>query len=110
MRKKMCLWLVIFGLAAAVTGCFRQVVRTITIEVPQLKSADCAKRIQDALGRVEGVQSATADIPKRQLVVTYDSEKVAIKNIEAVVAGAGFDANSTPAKSEARATLPAECR
>jgi hypothetical protein len=42
--------------------------------------------------------------------VTYDALKLGIKNIEYVIAGAGFDANDTPAPKEAREALPAECR
>lgn len=89
---------------------FRPDVRTITVQVPQMKALDCQQRIQDALAKTEGVQTTTPDLASRKIDVTYDALKLGIKNIEYVIAGAGFDANDTPAPKEAREALPAECR
>ena len=61
-------------------------------------------------GPIDGIVSATPDYEKRTVSVTYDTTKLAIKNIEFVIAGVGFDANDIPAKPEARKALPAECR
>ena len=89
---------------------FRPDVRVITVQVPQMKSMDCQQRIQDALAKTEGVQSTQPDLAQHKIDVTYDALKLGIKNIEYVIAGAGFDANDTPAPKEAREALPAECR
>ena len=89
---------------------FRPDVRTITVQVPQMKSADCQQRIQDALAKTEGVQTTVPDLTQRKIDVTYDALKLGIKNIEYVIAGAGFDANDTPAPKDVRDALPAECR
>jgi copper chaperone CopZ len=91
-------------------GCFRKDIRTITVEVPQLRSAECSKILLDAASKVDGIISAKPDIEKHTVDITYNALKLAIKNIEFVIAGAGFDANTTPATPEAKAALPAGCR
>ena len=91
-------------------GCFRQDVRTLVVSVPQMKSADCSKIIQGALSRIEGIVTAVPDLEKRTMVITYNSTKLSIKNVEFLIAGVGFDANDEQGKPEAKAALPAGCR
>ena len=100
------------GLVAALAGvgCLRQDVLTVTISVPQLKATECSKSIQDALLKIDGIMFAQPDPATHSIVVTYDSKKLALKNIEFLISGAGFDANDTPANPEARAALPESCR
>lgn len=110
MTKKLALLALSAAMAALSAGCFRQDVLTLTVKVPGMKSAACAKVITDALSRVDGVVSAQPDTAERTIAVTYDSKKLAIVNIEFLIAGVGFDANNVPAKPDARQALPAECR
>jgi copper chaperone CopZ len=91
-------------------GCFRQDIRTLVVNVPQMKSADCSKIIQGALSRIDGIVSAEPDIEKRAMSIAYNSTKLSIKNIEFLIAGIGFDANDEQGKPEAKAALPAGCR
>ncbi len=91
-------------------GCFRQDVRTLVVNVPQMASSDCSKIIQGALSRIEGIVSAEPDLEKRTMSITYNSTKLSIKNVEFLIAGAGFDANDEPGKPDAKAALPAGCR
>ena len=89
---------------------FRHDVRTITVSVPGLKSEACQKPILEALGKAEGVIESTPNLAAKTIEVKYDALKLGIKNIEYVIAGAGFDAGDTPASKEAKDALPAECR
>lgn len=91
-------------------GCFRQDRRTITVQVPQLRSADCLHFIQDAVKPVEGIEQVTPHYEQGTLDVTYNAMKLGIRNIEFVIAGAGFDANDTKAPANVRASLPEGCR
>jgi cation transport ATPase len=75
-----------------------------------MKSADCSKIIQGALSRIEGIVTAVPDLEKRTMVITYNSTKLSIKNVEFLIAGVGFDANDEQGKPEAKAALPAGCR
>ena len=92
------------------SSCRQQDVREVVIKTPGLKNQACAKLIQDAFMRQPGIVSIRPDFQKRELVVTYNSMVIALKNIEFTVAGAGFDANDTPAPTNAVAALPPECR
>ncbi len=96
--------------ALVLSACFRQDIRTVEVNVPRLSRPECARIIQDALGSVDGVVSVVPDLENHTVAVTYDSTKLAIKNIEFVIAGVGFDAGDTPAKPDAREKLPPPCR
>jgi copper chaperone CopZ len=97
---------VLLGLGA----CRRQDVRTVIIKTPGMKNQACAKLVQDSFVRQPGIVSVRPDFQNNEVVVTYNSMVVAIKNLEFAVAGAGFDANGIKASSNAVAALPAECR
>ena len=99
-------------MAAAIlaAGCFRQDIKTIVVNVPGMKSPECSKIIQDATAKVEGIVEVTPDVTAHTVTVRFDSTRLAIKNIEFVIATAGFDANSTVAPPETKAALPAGCR
>lgn len=94
----------------AMTSCFRPDRRTIVVAVPQMSSPACFAEVQKALQAVEGIEGAKPDYDKRTLAITYNALKLGIKNIEFVVAGAGFDANGTEAPASAKANLPEGCR
>lgn len=93
-----------------VTGCFRQDIRTEPFDVPQMKNASCASIIVEALYQTDGIITNRVELDEHRVYVTYNSMKLGLKNIEFVIAGKGFDANTTPAPAEARAALPADCR
>ena len=99
-------------MAAAIlaAGCFRQDIKTIVVNVPGMKSPECSKIIQDATAKVDGIVEVTPDVTAHTVTVRFDSTRLAIKNIEFVIATAGFDANSTVAPPETKAALPAGCR
>ena len=92
------------------TSCFRKDVRTVTINTPQIKSPECGKIVQDAFSQIEGIVSAVPNLQAGTVDVTYDAKVLAIKNIEFIIAGAGYDANETEAPADIRAKLPEGCR
>ena len=110
MNKRLSLLAALLLAGGALCGCYRMDVRFLTVSVPGLSSDACARPILDALSKTEGIKSTKADTVKHEIVVEYDARKLAIKNIEFVIAGAGFDAGGTVAPPEARNALPAECR
>lgn len=91
-------------------GCFRQDIKTLVVTVPQMKSPECSKVIQDAMSRIEGIYSAEPDLAARTMAVTYDSKKLSIKNVEYLITGLGFNANGEAGNPDARKNLPAGCR
>ena len=95
---------------AGAVSCRKQDVRVVVVQVPGLKSPECAKFIQEGFMKQPGIRSVQPDFQQRTLTVTYDSMVIAIKNIEFVIAEAGFDANDEKARPEGAAKLPPECR
>ena len=114
MNRKLKKLSVFAGIVIALSGigCLRQDVLTVTISVPQMKAPECSKLITDAFLKIETgcILYAQPDPTTRSIAVTYDSKKLALKNIEFLISGARFDANETPANPEARAALPEGCR
>jgi hypothetical protein len=106
----------ILALVAAGDACRRKDsvgdVRTVTISVPAMHNAAAASRVLRAL--VESQRLAPdkiqTDFTNQTVTVTYDSLQRAVKNLEFAIAGAGFNANETPADPAAAAKLPPDCR
>lgn len=88
------------------SGCRKQDVRTVTINTPGMKDNECARIIQDAFMRYPGIKTAHPDVEKRQVKVSYNSMVIAIKNIEFIIANAGFQANEIPANTNVAVKLP----
>ncbi len=98
---------VVAGIACA---CRQADVRTYTLPVTGVKNAACEEVIREALKRTEGVQADKLIFSPGAVIVTYDSMRLARKNIEAVIAEAGFTAGDTPANPAAVTNLPPACR
>lgn len=60
--------------------------------------------------KVEGVESAEPDYTEKVVRVRYNSTLLSSKNIEFVIAGAGFPANLIPADPEKQKALPDSCK
>ncbi len=124
-----CGWLLLLS------GCRLHDVRSATVRAPGVGCAVCAGIAHQALwgltddppatlqaedGRLWSESESGAlrriefDLDVGTIEVTYDSMRLALKNLEFAVAGAGFDVDAEPfalpADAAARDALPAECR
>ncbi|HPG00960.1 MAG TPA: heavy-metal-associated domain-containing protein [Kiritimatiellia bacterium] len=108
--NRMGLLLLLVLACAMMTGCFRPNIIKMEAQVPQMKTMECSKIIQDALGRIDGIVSADPDIANHTMTIRFDSRKINIKNVEFLIAGLGFDVNNEAGKPEAKAALPVDCR
>jgi hypothetical protein len=104
--------LALLFLALCVAGCFRQEVVTLEIRAPQVRNETAASLVRAAFGGFDTglVHRLEIDTARGAVRVTYDSTRVARKNLEIALADAGFDANAIPADPEKRKALPPECR
>lgn len=94
---------------AACGGCRRTDVRTFAVAVPGLTEADLPA-VTAALAPYGGVEpgSVAFDAAVGGVTLRYDSMKIAKKNIEMALAGAGFVANDvTPESIGAERRSPA---
>jgi copper chaperone CopZ len=98
--------LIILGLAA----CRTQDVRIKTIRIPEVKTEAARVVVSNALAQLEGVVGTSIRFEAGTVTVTYDSMKLALKNMEFAIADAGFSANDTPANAAKRAALPDSLR
>ncbi len=116
-------------------GCRLQDVRTATVRAAGVGCEHCAGVVHQALweltddppaplqrrdGRLRSesetgaLRSIEFDVEAGTIEVTYDSMRLALKNLEFAVAGAGFDVHAEPfalsADETARKALPTDCR
>lgn len=112
MKHAICILLALAVTVGIGASCRKRDMRTIVIQVPGMKNEACSRIVKDALLRTPGVlqESVSTDVAAHTVTATYDSIFLAKKNIEFAVAEAGFAANDIPAKAEAAAKLPPECR
>ena len=99
-------------LALGATSCRKSDVRIVDIKVPGMTNPARAKIIQDSFmtpqGIMQGIVTIQPDFLKKEVKITYDSMKLARKNLEYTIAAVGFDANDVKAKTNAAAALPPE--
>ena len=108
----------LIGLAAAAvlaTGCFRNTVSEIELDVPAMRTPAAARTVEAAiarlgLGEAEPIRRIRTDPAVRKAWVTYDNVRLGRRNIEVAVRHAGFAVNDLPADERVRATLPPEFR
>lgn len=102
------------GLLAAVllAACYRQVIQTIDVKVPQMRTDAAAGLIRGVLGGFDTniVLKIETDVSNHVVRVRYNSERGGRRNIEVAIADAGFDANDLPGDPERRKALPPECQ
>ncbi len=91
-------------------ACRQRDIQTVTIEVPQLQGQECKQLLREVVSAMNGVRTADLVVETGSVTVTYDSMRLALKNLEYAIAGTGFQANEIPADPKARERLPELCR
>lgn len=62
----------------------------ITIPVSGMTCASCVKRVQDAIEKIDGVESASVNLATETATVDLDPEKVRLDDVEKVIKDAGY--------------------
>ena len=81
---------IVFALALGVSSAALAGTKTETIKVSGWKCEKCPAKTEAKLKSVNGVESATADRAKNNVVVKYDDAKVKHADLEKAVADSGF--------------------
>ena len=102
-------WSGLFLLPLLFASCFRQVEVQAEIKVPGLQTREQAQYVTGMLTSIypEGIRKAEADLDKRAIRVTYNTDFVRLKNIEGLIAEFGFDAGQSRAPAQPRFKMPA---
>lgn len=105
-------WGCIAAALVVVVSCFREVIRTFEIHVPQMRTPQAAQMVEQALRMFDTnvLIGVTTDLSNRIVRVTYNSERAARRNFERAIVLLGFDANDLPGDPARRAQLPEELR
>ncbi len=64
----------------------------VTIPIGGMTCAACAKRIEKAVGKLEGVASTSVNFATEKATVTYDPQKIRMSAIKAAIEKAGYKA------------------
>jgi len=105
-------WLSCLAAAAVAAGCFREVIRTFEIHVPQMRTPQAVQMVEQAMRSFDTnvLIRLETDLTNRIVRVTYNSERAARRNFERAIVLLGFDANDLRGDPTRRAQLPEELR
>ena len=115
MKKILAGWMGCVALLALATGCFRNTISEIELDIPAMRTQACAAAVEGALAKLgigsnNVVRTVKLDVDARKGWVTYDNVRLGRRNIEVAARHAGFAVNDLPADEAARAQLAPECR
>jgi copper ion binding protein len=65
-------------------------IEQIVVTTPDMSCEHCVNAIQGDLGAVEGVEQVKADLPTKQVTISFDPGKVSVPQIEAALDAAGY--------------------
>ncbi len=83
---------------------------TTVIKANSMVCGSCAKNVQKAVARVEGVKEVNVDIKTKTVQVSFLPAKTDVGMIESAITGAGYDANERKRDKEAYEKLDACCK
>lgn len=66
----------------------------ITLNAPDISCGHCVATVEDAVGKVDGVQAVSADETSKDVNVTYDASQTDVSVITAALEEAGYPAKS----------------
>ena len=75
-----------------------------TVAIGGMTCAACAKRIEKAVGKLQGIVSASVNFATEKLSVEYDEKQIVFQDIESKIVDVGYNVLKPSAKSSA--TVP----
>ncbi len=88
---------------------YEPVVERATIGIGGLTSADCARRLEQALGQLRGVLEAAVDLSGERALVSFLPDTLGEDRLRQAIRAAGFEPTTAPGSvSGTSATAPAE--
>jgi copper ion binding protein len=104
-------YLMLAAISVCLSSCRpTQAVESTTIQAKSMVCGSCAKTIEKAVYRVEGVKEVTVDLDRKMVEVKFVSAQTNVQTIEAAISDAGYDANSRKRNPDAYEKLAACCK
>ena len=103
--------LLVFGFVALLLGCQRKdQLESVTINVNSIVCGTCARTIEKAVAKVEGVKEINVDLDKKIAQVKFIPTMVTLDKLENAITGVGYDANDKKRSPQAYENLDACCK
>lgn len=67
---------------------------SVTLTAPDISCDHCVATVQNAVGKVEGVQDVSAKADTKQVDVTFDNARTTLDDITKALANAGYPAST----------------
>ena len=109
MKNILLAFLLVFGLNFGANAQTKAVENTV-ISTPTVQCGMCKGKIEKWLSQSEGVKAVKVDIKKKQVHVTYLTDRTNKENLKAEIANLGYDAEDVKAEPDAYKKLPTCCK
>lgn len=98
------------GLAGWVGCSSKSEATTVEVKLATMQCAMCSHTIEEALKKVDGVQSVEVNLDAKTAKVTFDAKVTSVPALEQAVVKVGYAANDKKADADAYAKLPSCCQ
>ena len=65
-------------------------IQEVTLSVPDVSCQHCVQTINSTLGVIDGIKRVNTDIPTKSVTLSYDPQKIDLKQIEEALDDAGY--------------------
>lgn len=65
-------------------------IQEVTLSVPDVSCQHCVQTINSTLGAIDGIKRVNTDIPTKSVTLSYDPQKIDLKQIEEALDDAGY--------------------
>jgi len=98
------------GMAGWVGCSSKSEATTVEVKLSTMQCAMCSHTIEEALKKVDGVESVEVDLDAKTAKVTFDDKVTSVSALEQAVTKTGYAANDKKADADAYAKLPSCCQ
>lgn len=96
--------------AVLLTNCAENKAQATVIDLPTMQCEACAQTITEAAEAVNGVQTVSVSVEKKQATIEYAPSTTDVQKVEKAIANSGYQANKVTANSQAYKSLPDCCK
>jgi mercuric ion binding protein len=96
MLRQTVVWSLAFASALLISATAHAETRTVTLSVPGMTCELCPITVSKALKRIGGVEKVTANLGRKEAVVTFDDARTSAEALREATAKAGYPSTLAP--------------
>lgn len=100
----------VIGMAGWVGCSSKSEATTVEVKLSTMQCAMCSHTVEEALKKVDGVESVEVNLDAKTAKVTFDDKVTSVSALEQAVTKTGYAANDKKADPDAYAKLPSCCQ